>query len=185
MKNMKLNKSMIIIIFSICIIISCLSGCTENDTQNENGTNDKNDFNDDQGQDNDKNNDNLTDEEDTDRFIGIWTGNLVLESEKGDTIITEFKFEENTVDVTMRYDLIEEDDESDDKWWNWRDKEDENKEEKSDSITITYNYEVQGDELVLESSSEKDGKTSTTVYFYSFNDDYDVLYIDGYAFTKN
>lgn len=180
MKNMKLNKSMIIIIFSICIIISCLSGCTENDTQNENGTND------DQGQDNDKNNDNPTDEEDTERFIGTWTGNLVLESEKGDTIITEFKFEENTVDVTMRYELIEEDDdESNDKWWNWRDKEDENKEEKSDSITITYNYEVQGDELVLESSSEKDGKTSTTVYFYSFNDDYDVLYIDGSAFTKN
>lgn len=184
---MKLNKNVIIIIFSICVIISCLSGCIENDTQGEDDSNDEYDFNNDQGQDNDKNNDNPLEEEDTDSFIGTWTGNLVLESEKGDTIITEFKFEKNTVDVTMRYEFEQEDDEdkSDDKWWNWRDEGEKNEEEKSDSYILTYNYEVQGDELVLESPSEKDGKTSTTVYSYSFNDGYDVLYIEGAAFTKN
>ena len=117
-----------------------------------------------QKQDNQKENNNVDQ-----RFIGTWTGNLAM-SEKG-TNITEFKFTASTVDLTMEFE-----------WEDYEDKE--GIKDKEGEYTITYNYNVQGEELVIETTSDKGGKTSRTIFSYNFSDNNDVLYLDGSEFIK-
>jgi hypothetical protein len=130
-----MNKKMVVLGILVFLVIINLTGCIENE-------------------DNNQENGNIAD-----RFIGTWTGNIVI---KPGTAITEFKFEENTVNVKTE--------------GNWGKDE--------DYFIETFYYEVQGNELVLDSTSDKDGKNLTTIYSYHFNSRYDVLYIDDSAFIK-
>ncbi len=115
-------------------------------------------------------NNNSNDEAVLSKFIGTWTGNL-NSTFKGRTVnITGLAFIENTVDVTM----ISE----------------------RGTQTMTHIYKVEGDKLVLEAKfdnggppgnreSPDGGQASRTVsYTYSFNEEFDVFYLDGSEFIR-
>ena len=109
-------------------------------------------------------NNNSNDETVLNKFIGTWVGNLVS-TVKGRTInMTELTFIENTVDVTMISDR--------------------------GTQTMTYIPKVEGDKLVLEAKFDNGGPpggrqpSRTFTYAYSFNEEYDVLYLDGTEFIK-
>lgn len=103
-------------------------------------------------------------------FIGTWSGNLVSTFKGRTANITDLTFIENTVDVTM----------------------------KSDRGTqiMTYIYSVKEDKLVLEAKFDNGrspdgeqpsggGQSSIPISFiYSFNLEYDILYLDGSEFKK-
>ncbi len=115
-------------------------------------------------------NNNSNDEAVLNKFIGTWTGNLVS-TFKGRTVnVTGLAFIENTVDVTMISDR--------------------------GTQTMTYIPKVEGDKLVLEAKFDNGGPpggrqpsdggqpSRTFTYAYSFNEEYDVLYLDGTEFIK-
>jgi hypothetical protein len=115
-------------------------------------------------------NNNSNDEAVLNEFIGTWTGNLVS-TIKGRTVnVTSLTFIGNTVDVTMISDR--------------------------GTQTMTYILKVEGDKLVLKAKLDNDeshrdrsppdgGQTSRTIsYSYRFNEEYDVLYLDGTEFIK-
>jgi hypothetical protein len=115
-------------------------------------------------------NNNSNDEAILSKFIGTWTGNLVS-TFKGRTVnVTSLAFIENTVDVTMIIDR--------------------------GTQTMTYIPMKEGDKLVLEANFDNGGPpgsrqlpdggqpSRTFTYAYSFNEEYDVLYLDGAEFIK-
>jgi hypothetical protein len=115
-------------------------------------------------------NNNSNDEAVLSKFIGTWTGNLVS-TFKGRTVnVTGLAFIENTVDVTVISDR--------------------------GTQTMTYIPMVEGDKLVLEAKFDNGGppgsreptdggQSSRTIsYTYSFNEEHDVLYLDGTEFIK-
>ena len=103
-------------------------------------------------------------------FIGTWSGNLISTFKGRTANITDLTFIENTVDVTM----------------------------KSDRGTqiMTYMYSVAGDKLILEAKLEngrspdggqrpEDGQSPILISFiYSFNLEYNFLYLGGSQFKK-
>jgi hypothetical protein len=106
----------------------------------------------------------------SDKFIGTWIGNLVSEFKGRTANIIELIFLGNTVDVTMDSDR--------------------------GTNTMTYIYNVDGDKLILEAKFDnggpqgdrqppEGGQPSMSISFiYSFNEGYDVLYLDGSEFIK-
>jgi hypothetical protein len=122
-------------------------------------------------------NNNSNEEAALSKFIGTWTGNLVSVFKGRTANITELTFIENTVDVTMISDR---------------------------GIQImTYIYSVEGNKLVLEANfdnekpideeeSSEDVQLSngelpsiSITFVYSFNEEYDALYVDGSEFIKS
>ncbi len=115
-------------------------------------------------------NSNSNDEATLSKFIGTWVGNLVSTFKGRTANITELTFIENTVNVTMISDR--------------------------GTQTMTYIPKVEGDKLVLEvkfdngrppaSREPPDGEqpSRTFTYAYSFNEKYDVLYLDETEFIK-
>jgi hypothetical protein len=104
------------------------------------------------------------------KFIGTWTGNLVSTFKGRTANITELTIIENVVDVTMISDR--------------------------GSNTMTYIYKVEGNKLVLDANFDNEGppdgrqppdgeQPSLSISFvYSFNEKYDVLYLDESGFIK-
>ena len=115
-------------------------------------------------------NNNSNDEATLSKFIGTWVGNLVSTFKGRTANITELNFIENTVDVTMISDR--------------------------GTQTMTHTYEVEGDKLVLEAKFDNGGPpggrqpsdggqpSRTFTYAYSFNEEFDVLYLDETEFIK-
>jgi hypothetical protein len=103
-------------------------------------------------------------------FVGTWTGNLVSTFKGRTANITGLTFIENTVDVTMNSDR--------------------------GTNTMAYTYTVEGEKLVLDVKFENDrrqtnrqppegGQSSMSIsFFYSFNEEYDVLYLNEKEFVK-
>lgn len=115
-------------------------------------------------------NNNSNDEATLSKFIGTWVGNLVSTFKERTVNVTGLAFIENTVDVTMISDR--------------------------GTQTMTYTYAVEGDKLVLEAKFDNGGPpggrqppdggqpSRAITYNYSFNEEYDVLYLDGTEFIK-
>jgi hypothetical protein len=115
-------------------------------------------------------NNNSNDEAVSDKFIATWIGNLVSTFKGHTANITELTFLGNTVDVTMKSDR--------------------------GTNTMTYIYNVEGDKLILEAKFDnggpqgdrqppEGGQPSLSISFvYSFNEEYDVLFLDGSEFIK-
>ena len=103
-------------------------------------------------------------------FIGTWSGNLISTLKGRTANITDLTFIENTVDVTMN--------------------------SNRGTQIMTYIYSVEGDKLILEAKLEKgrspdggqppeDGQSPIPISFvYSFNLEYNILYLDGSQFKK-
>lgn len=115
-------------------------------------------------------NNNSNDEAVLSKFIGTWVGNLVSTFKGRTANITELTFIKNTIDVTMISDR--------------------------GTQTMAYIPKVEGDKLVLEAKFDNGGPpgsreppdgeqpSRTISYTYSFNEEYDVLYLDGTEFIK-
>ena len=115
-------------------------------------------------------NSNSNDEAVLSKFIGTWVGNLVSTFKGRTANITELTFIDNTIDVTMINDR--------------------------GTQTMAYIPKVEGDKLVLEAEFDNGGPpgsreppdgeqpSRTISYTYSFNEEYDVLYLDGTEFIK-
>jgi hypothetical protein len=144
MNDKKGIKLVFVIGLTILLIGVLLSGCTENNNSNDDSVSDK--------------------------FIGIWIGNLVSTFKGRTANITELTFFGNAVDVTMKSDR--------------------------GTNTVIYIYNVEGDKLILEAKFDnggpqgdrqrpEDGQPSMLISFvYSFNEEYDVLYLDDSEFIK-
>jgi hypothetical protein len=113
---------------------------------------------------------NSNDETVLSNFVGTWTGNLVSTFKGRTANITGLTFIENTVNVTINSDR--------------------------GTNTMPYTFTVEGEKLILDAKFENGGRQgnrqspeggqpSVSISFvYSFNEEYDVLYLNEKEFVK-
>lgn len=113
---------------------------------------------------------NLNDETVLSNFVGTWAGNLVSTFKGRTANITGLTFIENTVDVTMNSDR--------------------------GTNTMIYTYTVDGEKLILDAKLENGGRqgnrqlpegeqpSMSISFVYSFDEEYDVLYLNEKEFVK-